>query len=259
MLSRIVAEKEKRLSIQKSSVPLAELKAMVKDAGPLRSFAAALQQPGVSLIAEIKFASPSKGNFGLTGSAAELAEKYSQGGADAISVLTETDFFHGRNQYVTDVRRQVALPVLRKDFIIDAYQLYESRLLCADAVLLIVRLLNKDTLIAFYELATELGMDVLVETHNEVELELALASGAKIIGINNRNLETFTTNIEQTLRLAPQIPPGVIKVSESGIHNSDDLSLVATAGVDAVLIGEALVTAVDPIRKIHELRKGTYK
>ena len=254
MLSQIAAKKQQRVLAQKKNLPLRELKAMIKDLEPLRPFAEALQQPGVSIIAEIKKASPSKGNFGLTLPPARLARQYEAAGAQAISVLTEQDYFMGSATDLTDVQKAVTLPVLRKDFIIDPYQLYESRLLCADAVLLIVSLLNTDTLKALLELAYNLGLAVLTETHDENEIALALNAGAQIIGINNRNLQTFVTHISQTERLAPRIPKDRILVSESGILTAADIQKVTAAGAQAVLIGEALVTAKNPYNKIKELQ-----
>ena len=185
-------------------------------------FAAALAKPGLQVIAEVKKASPSKGVIRPDFHPVEIAQGYAQGGAAAISVLTEETHFQGQNSYLQAIRQAVSLPLLRKDFIVDERQIAESYALGADAILLIVASLNQAQLAGFHRRAREFGLQVLVEVHDAGELERAVAAGAKIIGINNRNLKTFVTRLETSLELGPLVPPGVIKVAESGISNHQD-------------------------------------
>lgn len=256
MLSKIAVRKKQRVAAAKIIAPLEAIKETLVHAKPLRPFHQALCKPGMSVIAEVKKASPSKGDFGLTLPVEELAARYEAGGARAISVLTEEDYFGGSAEDLTTVRNTVHLPVLRKDFVIDSYQLYESRAMGADAVLLIAGFLDESTLAAFLDICADLGLAALVETHSDVEIQMALRLGVKIIGINNRNLQTFTTDIHHTLKLAPLIPADTLLVSESGIHSARDVQLLGTAGADAVLVGESLVLHCDPAQKIQELLRG---
>lgn len=205
------------------------------------------------IIAEVKKASPSKGIIRPDFDPVAIARSYESAGAAAISVLTDEEFFQGHLDYLTDCREAVSLPVLRKDFTIDEFQIFEARHAGADAVLLIAALLDTGKLTDFRLLAESLGMTALVEVHDEVELESALASGAAVIGINNRNLQTFEVTLDTTFRLAPRIPPGKVIVSESGIATNDDLRLLADAGVYAALVGESLMRAADPGEKLKEL------
>jgi len=253
MLAQIVADKKLRLAEDKRKLPLMALREKLPSAPALRQFAGALDAPGISLIAEIKKASPSRGSLGMTVPAAELAAHYEEGGARAISVLTEEDHFQGSLADLIAVRRAVRLPVLRKDFIIDEWQLYETRLLPADAVLLIAGLLPEATLAEFLKICDRLGLAALVEIHSAEEVRCALRVGAKIIGINNRDLQSFKTDIRHTERLASLVSDNVLLVSESGIMTADDVRLAAAAGADAVLVGEALVRAADPSGKIRNL------
>jgi indole-3-glycerol phosphate synthase len=257
MLERIAAEKRARIGVLKRERPLAELKELLSGAEPVRPFAEALVKPGISVIAEVKKASPSRGDFNLETPVEELAARYGAGGARAVSVLTEEAFFKGSSADLQAVRRAVDLPVLRKDFIIDAYQLYESRVLPADAVLLIAGLLPEKTLKRYLEICGELGLAAVVEVHEAGEVAAALRAGAKILGINNRDLRTFRTDVRHTLHLAGLVPEGIILVSESGISRAEDVRKLAGAGVDAVLVGEALVLAADPAAKIRELLGGS--
>ncbi len=253
MLRQIVADKKKRVSEQKERMPEQILRRQLVDAGQLRSFKQSLTMPGISLIAEIKKASPSKGKFGISTPLNLLAQQYESGGAAAISVLTEEDHFLGSTSDFTQVREAVKVPVLRKDFIIDAYQLYESRLLCADAVLLIAEILSAAQLKVFLSTCRSLGLEALVETRSAGQIASAVAAGAEIIGINNRDLKAFITDLSQTEQLAHLVPSGILMVSESGIHTASDVRRLARAGVDAILVGEAVVTARDPVLKIREL------
>ena len=255
MLSKIAAEKKKRVAEAKRSVPLEAIKEKISLREPLRPFLESLLKPGVSVIAEVKKASPSKGDLGLKVSVAELAKQYLAGGARAISVLTEGDFFMGSATDLVSVRQAVELPVLRKDFVIDSYQLYESRAMNADAVLLIAGFLSEKTLAGYLETCGELGLAALVETHSADEVGMALRVGAKILGINNRDLRTFETDIARTITLAGLVPENVVLVSESGIHSAEDVARLSAAGADAVLVGESLVKADDPAEKIREFTK----
>lgn len=256
MLSQIAAKKKACITKAKKNIPLEAIKEKLVDAEPLRPFLEALLEPGISVIAEVKKASPSKGDFNLKWPVTELALHYEAGGARAISVLTEEDFFKGSAADLYEVRSTVNLPVLRKDFIIDSYQLYESRGMGADAVLLIAGFLGEKELTAFLDLCSDLGLAALVETHCEDEIKTALCAGARIVGINNRNLQTFATDVRHTLQLAPFVPDDIVLVSESGIHTTSDIDLLAAAGADAVLVGESLVCNCNPAKKIQELVGG---
>ncbi|MDR1468260.1 MAG: indole-3-glycerol phosphate synthase TrpC [Spirochaetaceae bacterium] len=217
------------------------------------AFEAALRAPGLSFICEVKKASPSKGVIAEDFPYLRIAREYEEAGASAISVLTEPRFFQGSAAYLQEIARAVSVPCLRKDFIIDEYQIYEAKFLGAAAVLLICALLEEKQLAAFIALAESLGLAALVETHCETEVEAALNAGAKIIGINNRDLQTFTVDLDVTRRLTALIPGGIVKVSESGIHSPDDIKRVADSSVDAVLIGESLMRARDKKRHLAEL------
>ncbi|HHT9130844.1 MAG TPA: indole-3-glycerol phosphate synthase TrpC, partial [Candidatus Brocadiaceae bacterium] len=205
------------------------------------------------IIAEIKKASPSLGVIRTDFNHVEIARLYESSGAAAISVLTDEKFFQGKLSYLTDVKKSVSLPILRKDFIIDPYQIYEARSAGADAILLIAALLSKEEIQRFLELARELGMDCLVEVHSELELEKVLQTSANIIGINNRDLATFKIDLETTLLLKPMIPSGKIVVSESGIKSREDIVKLIKKGVDAVLVGETLMKSTNISTKLHEL------
>jgi indole-3-glycerol phosphate synthase len=216
-------------------------------------FERALAAPGLSFICEVKKASPSKGVIAEDFPWLEIAKDYEEGGAAAISVLTEPEFFLGSDQYLREISAAVKVPTLRKDFIIDPYQLYEAKLLGAKAVLLICALLEPETLSSFIGIANELSLDCLVEIHSEAEAEEALACGARIIGINNRDLVTFNVDTGLTSRLRKLIPSGVLTVAESGIKTAADVRELKDTGVDAVLIGESLMCAADRKLLLREL------
>ncbi|MBS4007174.1 MAG: indole-3-glycerol phosphate synthase TrpC [Clostridium sp.] len=256
MLSQIVAKKKERLAAAIAGLSLRELKIRLAEAESLRPFGERLAQPGISLIGEVKKASPSKGKLGLRVDVEVLARQYEKGGAQAISVLTEEDFFLGSAADLQAVRAATTLPVLRKDFVLTEYQLYESRYLCADAVLLIVRLLSRSQMHEYLCICRELKLGALVEAHNSKEVELALLAGAKIVGINNRDLATFKTDLGLTLSLAEMIPHDVILVSESGIQTAAEVAMLRAAEVDAILVGESLVRSDDAVAKIKELLAG---
>ncbi len=234
-------------------VPLAEMRARAESAPPAQDFAGALKHEHVALIAEVKRASPSRGTLRAEMDPAQLARIYAGSGASAISVLTDAKYFHGSLADLEVVRAAVDVPVLRKDFVVDEYQLHEARAHRADAVLLIVRILSDAQLRDYLALARSLGLGVLTEVHDEAELDRALAADARIIGINNRDLADFTVSLATTERLAPRIPSGKIIVAESAIFTRADVERVARVGAHAVLVGEALVRSDDIGAKVSEL------
>lgn len=242
ILDRIVAQKKERIIARMEHRSLNEL-IMLAESSPKPSadFKAALQSTPLSLIAEIKKASPSKGVICENFNPVTQARAYAKGGAQAISVLTEQDFFLGSDRYLTDVRDSVSLPILRKDFTIDAGQIYEARILGASAVLLIAAILPDEALKEFIDIAHSLGLSVLFEVHTMQELMRALDLNVRIIGINNRDLHTFHVDLATTERLAPMIPAGKTIVSESGIFTATDISRCYRSGVRAVLVGESLM------------------
>ena len=220
---------------------------------PTRDFRSALIAGPRAIIAEVKRKSPSRGVLREDFDPIMMASIYEKNGAAAVSVLTDREFFGGSDSDLVGIRREVGLPLLRKDFIIDASQIFESRMLGADAILLIARILSESFLKSFLETAGSLGLSALVEVHDRADVEKALAAGAEIIGINNRDLATFSTDIRTTLDLLEVIPQGKIVVSESGINSKGDIELLASAGAHAFLIGEALVKEADPAAKLREL------
>ena len=249
ILDEIRAHKEKELAPLLRRQAIEGLEKRLGGLPSCRDFAAALRAgKGVSLIAEIKRASPSKGVLRADLNVREVARSYESAGAAAISVLTDEHFFQGSLKDLRDARNVVSLPVLRKDFTLHRCHLLEARAAGADAVLLIARMLSEEELQTLLTQANELGLHALVEVHGEGELERALEAGADIIGVNNRNLDTFEVEIETTFRLRPMIPEGKIVVAESGIRERADVKRLADAGVDAMLVGEALVTQPDPGR-----------
>jgi indole-3-glycerol phosphate synthase len=220
-------------------------------------FEAAIGAPGLSFICEVKRASPSKGLIAAGPEGfpyLKIAEEYEAAGARAVSVLTEPDYFLGSAAYLREIAAALKIPVLRKDFIIDEYQIYEAKVLGARAVLLICALLDKNTLESFLALARSLALSALVEVHNEAELETARA--ARIIGINNRDLATFSVDLAVTERLRPLVPRDCLVVSESGVHTKDDVKRLADCGVDALLVGESFMRAADKRAFLEELRRG---
>jgi indole-3-glycerol phosphate synthase len=255
ILDDIVRDKREEVRQCRLSTSAASLEARCRQQPPARELEEALRpSPGrVRLIAEVKKASPSRGVLAATLDPVALATAYARHGADAISVLTDEKYFQGRLDDLVAIRRVVPVPLLRKDFTIDEYQLFEARAAGADAVLLIVAILDATQLQDLLQATKGLGLSALVECHTPPEVEAALAAGARIIGLNNRDLRTFTTRLETTLELMPLIPPGHIVVSESGFFTAADVSRVAQAGAHAVLVGEGLVTASDVGAKIAEL------
>ncbi len=257
ILQRILARKHEELAERRTRCPLDELMRRLDTASATRGFVEAIRgridagQPAV--IAEIKRASPSKGLLRPDFRPAEIAHSYEQHGASCLSVLTDVDFFQGADAHLQEARAACALPVLRKDFVVDAYQVYEARALGADCILLIVAALDDDQLSALSQLAHTLGMDVLVEVHDLEELERALPLETILVGINNRNLRTFETRLDTTLQLLPMIPKNRVVVTESGILVPQDAALMRARGVNAFLVGEAFMKSEDPGRKLAEL------
>ena len=257
ILDRIVANKLVEIASARESLPESRLEHLVAALPTTRDFAAALARPGeVAIIAEVKKASPSAGVIRADFDPVAIARTYEQHGAAAISVLTDFAFFQGRLDYLSAVRSAVACPVLRKDFILDRYQLLEARAAGADAVLLIAECLPDDRLATLHGQALELGLQTLIELHDAEQLPRVLATGCTVIGINNRDLRTFITRIEQTLELLAQIPSNRIVVSESGIASHADLRRLGSAGVKAVLVGESLMRASDIGAALDALRGG---
>ena len=253
MLDRIIAQKREEVEQRKKALSLAYLQACIAQQKPPLDFALALKGNHIRLIAEIKQASPSRGILHPNLNPTELAQTYAEGGAAAISVLTEANYFQGSIDHLSAIREAVKLPLLRKDFILDPYQVYESRAHGADALLLLVAILSQEQLKDYLALSHSLGLKCLVEVHNENEVERAVLSEAEIIGINNRDLNTFTVDINITRRLRPLIPQQRIVVAESGIRNQSDVEKLMEWGVNAMLVGEALVTANDVLTKMKEL------
>lgn len=251
ILERILARKAGEIAERRAALPLAELSARIDDAPPVRGFAAAIEdrlatgRPAV--IAEVKKASPSKGVIRAEFDPAAIARSYAAHGAACLSVLTDRDFFQGSEEYLRQARAACELPVLRKDFVIDPYQVVEARVIGADCILLIVAALDDEALLDLSLLAAELDLDVLCEVHDEIELERALALPVPLIGVNNRNLRTFETSLDTSLALKRRMADdGRVLVAESGIHTREDVARLRAADIHAFLIGEAFMRADDP-------------
>jgi indole-3-glycerol phosphate synthase len=244
ILDRIVATKRDEV---RHAVPrLAEYRDIALQADTPRGFAASLRRPGeVRLLAEVKRRSPSAGDIRPGADPVEVARAYVDGGAAALSVLTDRDYFGGDLEFLRAVRSVVPVPVIRKDFLIHPVQVWEARAAGADAVLLIARILEQPLLEELQALARELGMDALVEAHSAEELDRALAAGATLVGVNNRDLDTFVTDLELCIRLAPRVPADVVYVGESGIRAAEDVDRLGAAGIDAILVGESLMRQAD--------------
>ena len=257
ILKKILRRKTEEIAECRARVSQQALGELVKTASKPRGFLAALRRRAVegdaAVIAEIKKASPSKGVLRERFVPAEIATSYEKGGATCLSVLTDVDFFQGSDEYLQQARAACQLPVLRKDFVIDPYQVWEARALGADCILLIVAALDDDTLRELLELAGGLGMDVLVEVHDASEMERALATPAPLIGVNNRNLRTFETSLDTTLTLKQGFPEDRLLVTESGIHTREDVRRMQDSGTRAFLVGEAFMKAEDPGEKLGEL------
>lgn len=260
ILDEILRYKVQEVAASRQTLPVAELRARLGDCSATRPFATALRTraaSGTAIIAEVKKGSPSKGLIRPDFDPIDIARRYRRAGAACLSVLTDQRFFFGHLGYLADIRAAVDLPLLRKDFIIDAYQIYEARVFGADAVLLIAAALAPEKLDDLARLAAELGLDVLLEVHSESELEQVRQISVPMLGINNRDLKTFHTDLAVTERLLPLVPPGRLVVAESGIHARQDILRLQQAGADAFLIGESLMREADIEAKLTSLLQDT--
>jgi len=254
ILDDITTYKKEELKETKRRHPFADIKARAAGAGPLRGFGNALTKgDGIGLIAEVKKTSPSQGVIRADFDPIAIAGIYEKSGASCISVLTEQKFFQGKLEYLGSIRKTSGLPLLRKDFIVDEYQIHEARAAGADAILLIAACLDKSQLQDYIGIAKQLGLDVLVESHTYRELDKSLLAGAMLVGINNRDLTTFTVSLQTTLDLVKDIPDDRTIVSESGIKTREDVINLQRAGVDAILVGESLMREKDVEKKVKEL------
>ena len=254
ILDRIVEKKWQEIADAKSAISDRALESCLADLLPTRDFAGRLRQPGMRLIAEVKKASPSAGIIRPDFDPVAIARIYEAHGADCLSVLTDEHFFQGNLAYLTAIHREVRLPVLRKEFILDRYQLLEARVAGADAVLLIAEILPENRLKELFDEATAIGLHVLVELHDAEQLSRVVDCGATLIGINNRDLRSFATTLQHTLNLLPRVPAGRSVISESGIKTYDDVKLLEAAGVKAILVGESLMRAPDIGLALDRLR-----
>ena len=256
ILDEIAARTKQRVEEQKQRISLEEMKqkALVMDSNTGFPFLKALNEPDISFICEVKKASPSKGLIASDFPYVDIAKEYEEAGAAAISVLTEPYYFQGSNTYLTEITQNVSIPVLRKDFTVDEYMIYEAKVIGASAVLLICAILDLDTLKKYLELAHSLGLSVIVEAHDEKEVKMALESGAKIIGVNNRDLRTFTVDINNSAKYRKMVPDDIVFISESGIKTAEDIQKLRENGTNAVLIGETFMRSPDKKAVLAQLR-----
>lgn len=254
ILDKIIDKTKSRVEYAKSIISYDKIKLITQKSKAPFSFEQALKTNDISFICEVKKASPSKGIISESFPYMQIAKEYENAGSAAISVLTEPDFFMGRNEYLTQIKKKVKIPILRKDFIVDEYQIYEASLIGADAILLICSILNTYTINKYIKIADSLGLSCLVEAHNEAEVNSAIAAGARIIGVNNRNLNTFTVDINNSINLRRLVPEDIIFVSESGISTSEDIKNLRENGTNAVLIGETLMKSDNIKLELDKLR-----
>ncbi len=254
ILQKIALNKRMEVDLLKAEFPLSLIRKKMPDSKPFRLSEVLTQDDSIHIIAEIKKRSPSKGIIVEDFTPAQLAQMYQEGGASALSVLTESKFFYGNYKYIKIASDKTGLPVLCKDFMLEPYQIYHAKYINADAILLIVKLLPKEMLAEMIQVSNDLGLDALVEVHDEKELQTALKAEAKIIGVNNRNLTTFETDLQTSVNLAKLIPDDKIKVAESGIFSFDDIQLLQNVGYNNFLIGEALVKDKNRIELLKRLR-----
>ncbi|MCH5267315.1 MAG: indole-3-glycerol phosphate synthase TrpC [Lachnospiraceae bacterium] len=261
ILDEIAAKTKERVAERKEKISLQEIKAQAEQMSAETGFPfeEALGKKEISFICEVKKASPSKGLIAEHFPYREIARDYEAGGAGAISVLTEPYYFQGSDEYLKAVKETVSIPVLRKDFTVDEYMIYEAKVIGADAVLLICAILSDEELQRFWRIADGLGLTALVEAHDEEEVRRAMAIGARVIGVNNRDLKTFTVDIHNSTRFRDIVPKNILFVSESGIRNGDDIAELAKHDVNAVLIGETLMRADDRAKALQELREGAVR
>lgn len=254
ILDDIVKATQRRVEISQAARPLEEIRSGIKRKVSPFLFEKALRQEGLSFICEIKKASPSKGILAESFPYLEIAAEYEKAGASAISVLTEPDYFLGKLEYLKEIKKTVSVPVLQKDFILGEYQVYEAAQAGADAILLICSILSGEQIRNLIIIADELGLSCLVETHDEREIRVALDAGARIIGVNNRDLKTFHTDLSHSDALRQKVPSEVVFVSESGIRTAEDVNALRVVGADAVLIGETLMKSTDKAMALRLLR-----
>lgn len=252
---RVEAAKE-QLSIEKIMEQAFEAKERNRKGHEDFSFERALSSPAMSFICEVKKASPSKGVIAEDFPYISIAQEYEAAGAAAISILTEPEYFLGSNEYLTEISRAISLPLLRKDFTVDPYQIYEAKVIGASAVLLICSILSKEQLKESIGICHSLGLSALVEAHNEDEIKAALSAGARIIGVNNRNLKDFTVDFDNSLRLRSLVPSDVLFIAESGVKSAEDVKRLWKAGVNGVLIGETLMRAPDKKELLEDFKRG---
>ncbi len=256
ILQQIADHTKERIAFEKEKLPYSELKKQAdefnKDTG--FPFEKALSKEGISFICEVKKASPSKGIIAEDFPYTDIAVEYEKAGADAISVLTEPKWFMGRDEYLAGIRKNVSIPLLRKDFTVDEYMIYQAKKIGADAVLLICSILSDMQLSEYFGIADELGLSALVETHDETEVERALRAGSRIIGVNNRNLKDFTVDVGNSIRLRKLVPDNILFVSESGMKTREDIARLEENGTNAVLIGETFMRSSDKAGMLSKLR-----
>lgn len=256
ILDTIAAHARERVAADRTKLPLEELEMLCRGQEAYGNvFLERLRKPGMSFICEVKKASPSKGVISENFPYLDIGRSYQAAGADAISCLTEPRWFLGSDEIFRAIRREAVIPMLRKDFTVDEYQIYQARLMGADAVLLICALLDTATLARYLELAHSLGLAALVETHDEEEICSAVSVGAKIIGVNNRNLKDFSVDFSNVARLRELVPPECVYVAESGVSSTEDVAALKKAGADAVLMGEVLMRAKDKAALLREMRE----
>lgn len=262
ILEEIAMKTRERIEAEKRSISPKDMKALAMEAKARGEeagrtaffFEQALAKQGMSFICEVKRASPSKGMIAGQFPYVEISREYEAAGADAVSVLTEPFYFKGKDEYLTAIRKEVSLPLLRKDFTVDAYMIYQAKVMGADAVLLICAILSPGQLAEYGGIARELGLSALVEAHDEREVEMALSAGAGIIGVNNRNLKDFSVDIENSVRLRRLVPENVLYVSESGMKTREDIARLEENGTDGVLIGESFMRSPDKAGLLRKLR-----
>ena len=257
ILEQIAEKTKERITDAKKNCPLSCVREIAERADKriqVPSFEEALKQPGISFICEVKKASPSKGVIAQNFPYVEIAREYEAAGASAVSCLTEPFWFQGKDTYLTEITKNVRIPVLRKDFVVDEYMIYQAKAMGASAVLLICAILDDSQLAAYRQLADELHLSALVEAHTEEEVRRAVSAGASIVGVNNRDLKTFNVDVETSLRLRKCVPETTLFVSESGIKTADDIKRLYENGTDAVLIGETLMRAPDKRAVLNQLK-----
>ena len=257
ILDQLAAHAQERVAADKEKISLEAMKELAAQGGPAdgQAFTDALKRPGLSFICEVKRASPSKGLIAPDFPYVDIAREYEAAGADAVSCLTEPKWFLGSDDIFRDIRRAISLPMLRKDFTVDEYQLYQAKVMGANAVLLICALLDTATLAGYLDICDRLGLAALVETHDEGEIRSALSAGASIIGVNNRNLKDFTVDFSNAARLRELIPPEAVYVAESGVTGPADAAALKALGADAVLMGEVLMRAQDKAALLAAMRE----